>query len=259
MGESIVNQLFWMWAPISLLPDLLRIFVVLFVVLQLTRLILMNLVPPAISLLCRLLKKMLYLITYPVMALISTMQRSLREAGKMSIPIWVDFIEEMFALFERFFNKIIELSTKRKRNRARIKKWTFYSATALTVLLTAAIINNPNEWFSVKWKKTETWLTQVKLEKQLGFHVPDLPVSVQTKASPPNPKEFVLNNHYKDGGNIREAPTLTARRLYTIAVGEAVHFLNEEQVDTRGLKWLKVETANGRITGWISARIVREK
>ena len=259
MGESIVNQLFWIWAPISLLPDLLRIFVVLFVVLQLARLILMNLVPPAINLLCRLLKKMLYVITYPVMALISSMQRSLREAGKVSIPIWVDFIEEMFALFERFFNKIIELSTKRKRNRARIKKWTFYSATALAVLLTAAIMNNPNEWFSVKWKKTETWLTQVKLEKQLGFHVPDSPVSVQTKAAPPTPQEFVLNNQFKDGGNIREAPTLTARRLYTIAVGEAVHFLNEEQVDTRGLKWLKVETANGRITGWISARIVREK
>jgi hypothetical protein len=257
--ESIVNQLFWIWAPISLLPDLLRIFVVLFVALQLARLILMNLVPPVINLLCRFLKKMLYLITYPVMVLISTMQRSLREAGKVSIPAWVDFIEEVFALFERFFNKIIMLSTKRKRNRARIKKWTFFSATALAVLLTAAILNNPNEWFSVKWKKAEAWLTQVKLEKQLGFHLTDLPVSVQTKASPPNQKEFVLNNQYKDGGNIREAPTLTARRLYTIAVGEAVHFLNEEQVDTSGLKWLKVETTNGRITGWISARIVREK
>ncbi|WP_214711735.1 MULTISPECIES: SH3 domain-containing protein [unclassified Bacillus (in: firmicutes)] len=37
-----------------------------------------------------------------------------------------------------------------------------------------------------------------------------------------------------------------------------MHFLNEEKVDSKGIKWLKVQTANG-IEGWISALIVREK
>nr|WP_277398231.1 SH3 domain-containing protein [Neobacillus citreus] len=134
---------------------------------------------------------------------------------------------------------------KRKRNRTRLKRWTFYSATTLVILLTAAIISNPNKWYTEKWKKAEAWLNQE-------------PVHVQTTVASPVQKEFILNKQYEDGGNIREAPTLTAPRLYTITNGEIIHFLNEEQVDSKGIKWLKVETANG-VEGWISALIVREK
>ncbi|OIK12144.1 hypothetical protein BIV60_16880 [Bacillus sp. MUM 116] len=244
--ESILNQLFWLWAPVSLLPEGLRIFLVLFVFLLLARTILVYIVPPCFNLLCRLLKKMLYLLSYPIMELISRMQRSRREAGKTGIPIWIDIIEEMFALFERFFNKMIQLFRKRKRNKAMIKRWTFYSATALAILLSAATMNNPNEWYTQKWKKAEAWLNQEPVHKQVS------------DAASPDTKELILNRNYKDGGNIRVAPTLTAARLYTIPNGETMHFLNEEQVDPKGIKWLKVQTANG-IKGWISASIVREK
>jgi hypothetical protein len=243
--ESILNQLFWLWSPISVLPEWLRIFLALFVLLQLARLILLYIVPPFLNLLCRLLKKMLYLISYPIMALICTMQRSRREAGKAGIPVWIDIIEGMFALFESVFNKIIQLFMKRKRNKTRIKRWTFHSATALAILLNAAIMNNPNEWYTQKWKKTEVWLNQEH-------------VHIQASGASPDQKELILNKKYKDGGNIRVAPTLTAPRLYTITNGEIMNFLNEEQVDTKGIKWLKVQTANG-IEGWISAGIVREK
>ncbi|WP_308128783.1 SH3 domain-containing protein [Bacillus sp. sid0103] len=57
---------------------------------------------------------------------------------------------------------------------------------------------------------------------------------------------------------MREAPRLTAPRLYTITNGEFMNFLNEEQVDSKGIKWQKVQTENG-IEGWISALIVKEK
>ncbi|MDR6999648.1 hypothetical protein J2Y67_002098 [Neobacillus niacini] len=180
------------------------------------------------------------------MAGICTMQRSRREAGKAGIPIWIDIIEGIFALFERFFNKMIQLFRKRKRNKARIKRWTFYSATALAILLSAATINNPNERYTQKWKKAEAWLNQEHGDTQVSG------------AASPDTKEFILNRKYKDGGNIRVAPTLTADRLYTIGNGEIMHFLNKEQVDSKGIKWLKVQTANG-IEGWISASIVREK
>jgi hypothetical protein len=242
--ESILNQLFWIWSLISVLPGWLRIFLALFVLLQLARLILLYIVPPFLNFLCRLLKKMLYLISYPIMALISTMQRSRREAGKGSIPVWIDIIEGMFALFESFFNKMIQLFMKRKRNKTRIKRWTFYSATTLVIMLTAAIMNNPNEWYTQKWKKAEVWLNQKH-------------VHIQASGASPDQKELILNKKYEDGGNIREAPTLTAPRLYTITNGEIMHFLNEEQVDSQGIKWLKVQTAKG-IEGWISAWIVRE-
>ncbi|WP_335715955.1 SH3 domain-containing protein [Neobacillus drentensis] len=243
--ESILNQLFWIWSLLSVLPEWLRLFLALFVLLQLARLILLSIIPPFFNLLCRLLKKMHYLISYPIMALLCTMQRSRREAGKAGISVWIDFIEEMFALFERFFNKMIQLFKKRRRNKTRIKRWTFYSATTLVILLTAAILNNPTKWYTQKWKKAEVWLNQE--------HVPR-----QASVASPHPKEFILNKEYKDGGNIREAPTLTAPRLYTITNGEIMHFLNEEQIDSKGIKWLKVQTANG-IEGWISALIVREK
>ncbi|MEH7504091.1 SH3 domain-containing protein [Neobacillus drentensis] len=243
--ESILNQLFWIWSLISVLPEWLRIFLALFVLLQLARLILLYIVPPFLNLLCGLLKKILYLISYPIMALIFTMQRSRREAGKTGIPIWTDVIEGIFALFESFFNKLIQLFMKRRRNKTRIKRWTFYSATVLVMLLTAAIMNNPNEWYTQKWKKAEVWLNQE-------------PVNIQASGASPDQKELILNKKYEDGGNIREAPTLTAPRLYTITNGEIMHFLNEEQVDSKGIKWLKVQTANG-IEGWISAWIVREK
>lgn len=243
--ESILNQLFWIWSLISFLPEWLRIFLTLFLLLQLSRLILLYIVPPFLNLLCRLLKKMIYPISYPLMALLSTMQKRRREAGLAGIPIWIEIIEGMFALFENFFNKMIELLSKRKRNTRRIKRWTFYAVTAVVILLTAAIINNPNEWYTQEWKKAEVWLNQEHVHKQASVTSP-----VQ--------KELMLNKKYEDGGNIREAPALTAPRLYTITNGEILHFLNEEQIDSKGIKWLKVQTTNG-IEGWISALIVMEK
>jgi hypothetical protein len=245
MVESILNQLFLIWSLLSVLPEWLRLFLALFVPLQLARLILLYMVPPFLNLLCRLLKKMLYLISYPIMALLCTMQRSRRESGIAVISVWIDIIEGMFALFESFFNKIIQLFMKRKRKKTRIKRWTFYSATALVILLTTAIMNNPNEWYTQKWKKAVVWLNQEH-------------VHIQASEASPDQKEFILNKKYEEGGNIREAPTLTAPHLYTITNGEIMHFLNEEQVDSKGIKWLKVQTANG-IEGWISALIVREK
>ncbi|MGG1398097.1 SH3 domain-containing protein [Bacillus salipaludis] len=244
--ESIINQLFWLWIPISLLPEWLRVFLVLFVLLLLARMILFYIVPPFFNLLGRLLKKMVYLLSYPIMAGICTIQKSRREAGKTGIPVWIDIIEGMFALFDRFFNKMIQLFRKRKRNKARIKRWSFYIATALAILLSAATINNPNEWYTQNWKKAEAWLNQEQVHTQVSG------------TATPDSKELILNRYYKDGGNIRVAPTLSADRLYTIANGEIIHFLNEEQVDSKGIKWLKVQTANG-IKGWISASIVREK
>nr|WP_263326321.1 SH3 domain-containing protein [Neobacillus sp. Marseille-Q6967] len=243
--ESILNQLFWIWSLISVLPEWMRIFLALFALLQLARLILLYIVPPFLNLLCRLLQKMLYLLSYPIMALLFTMQRNRREAGKAGIPVWVDIIEGMFALFEGFFNKMIQLFMKRKRNKTTIKRWTFYSATALVILLTGAIMNNPNEWYSQTWKNADVWLNQEH-------------VHIQASGASPDQKELILNKNYEEGGNIREAPALTAPRLYTITNGEIIHFLNEEQVDSQGIKWLKVQTANG-IEGWISALIVREK
>jgi Bacterial SH3 domain len=243
--ESILNQLFWIWSLISVLPEWFRIFLALFVLLQLARLILLYIVPPILNLFCRLLKKMLYIISYPIMALLCTMQRSRREAGKAGISIWIDIIEGIFALFESFFNKMIQLFMKRKRNKKKIKRWTFYSATALVILLTAAIMNNPNEWYTQKWKKAEGWLNQEH-------------VHIQASGASPDQKELILNKNYEEGGNIREAPALTAPRLYTITNGEIMHFLNEEQVDSKGIKWLKVKTPNGS-EGWISALIVRGK
>jgi hypothetical protein len=243
--EFILNQLFWIWSLITVLPEWMRLFLALFVLLQLARLILLYIVPPFLNLLCRLLKKMIYPTSYPIMALLATMQRRRREAGIAGIPVWIEIIEGMFALFENFFNKMIELSTKRKRNKSRIKKWTFYAVTAVVILLTAAIMNNPNEWYTQKWRKAEVWLNQEH-------------VHVQATGASPDQKELILNKKYEDGGNIREAPALTAPRLYTITNGEIMHFLNEEQVDSKGIKWLKVQTTNG-IEGWVSALIVMEK
>ncbi|MEH7544651.1 MULTISPECIES: SH3 domain-containing protein [Bacillaceae] len=243
--ESILNQLFWIWSLISVLPEWLRLFLALFVLLQLARVILLYIVPPFLNLLCRLLKKMLYLISYPIMALLCKMQRSRREAGKAGISVWIDIIEGMFALFESFFDKMIQLFMKRKRYKTRIKRWTFYSATTLVILLTAENMNNPNEWYTQKWKKAEVWLNQEH-------------VHIQASGASPDQKVLILNKKYEDGGNIREAPTLTAPRLYTITNEEIMHFLDEEQVDSQGIKWLKVQTTNG-IEGWISALIVREK
>lgn len=256
--ESILNQLFWLWAPISFLPAPLRIFVVIFVFLQVARPILFNLFPPLLNLLCRLFKKTLYVLSYPIMALISNVQLKRREAGYTGIPSWINFTEEFISFFEKFFNKLIQLTKKKKRDRAKIKKWSFFTASAFAILFTAAIVNNPNEWYAHKWKNAEKWLTREKLQKQLGLGrtEPSIKASEVTSS---NQEELVLNAPYKNGGNIREAPTLKAPLLYTITVGEIVRFMNEEQVDSKGIKWLKVQTANGHIEGWISARIVKEK
>jgi hypothetical protein len=212
-------------------------------------------VPPFLGLLCSFLKKLLYAVAFPVMSMISSILAGRREAGNLGIPVWVDFIEGVFEVFEKFFNKMIRLTRKRKRHNGWVKKGSFYAAVALAVLLTAAIVNNPNEWYAVTWQKTESWLNQEKPGVQLGLN----PVEPTTKAAAPALKEYVLNEQYKDGGNIREEPNLSASPLYTIAVGETVYSMDEERVDSRGIKWLKVKTADGKVIGWISANIVREK
>lgn len=244
--ESIFDQLFWLWVPLSFLPEWLRLFVVLFVFLQ----VLLKIAPVFIRLLCSLLRKLLYLFTYPIMWLISSLLRGRREEENGDIPRWIDAVEGLLGWCERFFNKMIQLFAKKKRYR---RKWYFYAGTALAVLVTAAVVNNPGEWYAHDWKKAEGWLAQ---EKVGGNDQAAAPVKISTA---PVQKEFVLNRQYKDGGNIRQAPTLSARRLYTIASDEFVRFLNEEQVDSKGIKWLKVQTANGRVEGWVSANIVREK
>lgn len=243
--KSIFDQLYWLWVPMSFLPEWLRLFVVLFVVLQ----VLIKVAPVAIHFLCRLLRKLLYGLSYPVMLLISFLMGNLREAGNGSIPRWVDFVEGFFGLCERLLGKVILVFSKRKRYR---RKWSFYAGTALAVLISAAIVHNPGEWYSLDWKKTEDWLAREM--PRMGDRPEALPVQAA-----PKEKEFVLNQQYKDGGRIREAPSLAARSLYTIAFGEIVKFMNEEQVDSKGIKWLKVKTDNGRVEGWVSARIVREK
>jgi hypothetical protein len=241
--ESIFDQLYWLWVPISFLPEWLRLLVVLFVVFQ----VLLKIGPVVIHLLCRFLRRMLYLFSYPIMLVISFLMGNLRETGNGSIPRWVDVVEEFLGFCERFLGKAILVSSKRKRYR---RKWSFYAGTALAVLVTAAVVHNPGEWYSLDWKKTEDWLAR----EMPGAGGEALPVKVS-----PQEKEFVLNKQYKDGGNIREAPTLTARPLYRIGFGEFVRFMNEEQVDSKGIKWLKVETANGQVEGWVSARIVQER
>jgi hypothetical protein len=243
--ESILNQLFWTWSLLSVLPEWLRIFLVLFLLIHISRLILLYIFPPFFTLLCRLLRVMLYLISYPIMKLLASVQRRRRAAGEAGIPVWMEIIEGMFSLFEKFFNKMIELFRKRKRNKNRMKRWTFYSATALVILLTAAIMNNPNEWYTQKRKKAEVWLNQEQ-------------VHIQASKASPVQKELILNKIYKDGGNIREAPELTSPRIYTITTIETLQFLNEEQVDSKGIKWLKVQTPSG-VKGWISSLIVQEK
>lgn len=231
---------------VSFFPEWLGLFVVLFVVLQ----IVFKIAPVVIHFSCRLLRMLMYLCSFPIMWLISSILGSRREEGNGGIPRWVDVVEGLFGLCERFLGKVIVVFGKRKRYR---RKWSFYAGTALAVLVTAAVVHNPGEWYSLEWKKAENWVIR-EMPDVSGRTEAALPV----KASP-SEKEFVLNKQYKDGGTIREAPTLAARSLYTIAFGEIVHFLNEEQVDSKGIKWLKVKTDNGRVEGWVSARIVREK
>ncbi|MEC1521553.1 SH3 domain-containing protein [Neobacillus niacini] len=243
--ESIINQLFSIWSLFSVLPEWLRIFMALFVLLQLARLILLYIVPPFLNLFCRLFKKMLHFLSYPIMAILCILQRSRRESGKAGIPVWMDIIEGLFAFFERFFNKMIQLSRKRKRNKTRIKRWTFHSATVLVILLTSFIMNNPNNWFLQTWEKTETLLNQE-------------PAHIQASGTSKDQKFLILNKDYEEGGNIRVAPELTAAHLYTIKNGEIMHYLNQNQVDSKGIKWLKVQTTDG-IEGWISSLIVKEK
>lgn len=245
--ESILDQLYWLWVPVSFLPEWLRLFVVLFVVFQ----ILFKIVPVLVHWLCRLLRKLLYWVSYPIMLLISLVLGNLREAGNGGIPRWVDVVEGFFGLCERVLGKVMIVFSKKKRYR---RKWSFYAGTALAVLVAAAVVHNPGEWYSLDWKKTEDWLAWKMPGRGDVRTEAVVPVQASSKG-----KELVLNKQYRDGGNIREAPSLAARSLYTIAFGEMVQFMNEERVDSKGIKWLKVKTDNGRVEGWVSARIVREK
>jgi hypothetical protein len=203
---------------ISLVPYWLRLFFILFVILF----FLVKMAPILLRVLGLLSKKLLYLVTYPVTLLICKVLKNGRNAGKMGIPVWVQALEGSFALCEKCCNILIELTEKRRRSSGSLKKLSFPASLALAAFLTAAIIQHPTKW------------------------------SASAKT------EFVLNAPYDSGGNIREAPSLAAPRLYTITAGEAVDFLNESQVDASGIKWLKVKTANGRVEGWISSRIVKE-
>jgi hypothetical protein len=256
--ESIFNQLFWLWAPLSLLPEWLRIGVVVFLLIMLARPIIMSLIPFVIIILFRGIKKIHHGISYAVMSLISRILNKRRKAGKGSVPFWVDLYETLCDYMEKGINSILKVLRKRPEASGKVKVWTFWIAISSAVLLSLAITKNPEEWYASKWQKADTWLTVDKLEKELEFKGNEFLASVNAKVkeSPDDVETFyILTDEYKDGGAIRESPALDGAKVTEISMDQTVLYLNEEETDSRGIIWLKVRTEDGKV-GWISSKII---
>lgn len=261
--ETLLEQIYWLWVPLALLPIWLRIAIFTFIVVVLTRPVLLHLAPRLIHWGSILLRKAVYYLSYPVMVLFHKMLTKRRHQGDFSIPSWLEGIEELFALLLKTFSKTEELSKKRTRNRAKWKRTFRLVGFALAILLPLAIINNPESSYSQNWDRFDRWMTEEKVGNDLGFDIKSTQgtflAKVEEASSKVNPKEYALTEQYKsDGGNIRATPSLNGKIVTSIVDDETVTYLNEQTTDNSGITWLKIETQSGK-TGWISAKIVQEK
>ncbi|WP_226670866.1 SH3 domain-containing protein [Metabacillus litoralis] len=257
--ETIINQVFWIWVPLTLLPVWLRIAIVTYVLIILARPIIFRLLPKLIEWASMLVKKGVEYLSYPLMVLFHKFLSKRRSNGDHRIPYWLEAGEDFCAVLLKSFGRLEDLSKRRTRNKARIKKMVRLVAFSLAILLPLAIINNPTTSYSKTWNNFEAWVTKEKVQKDLGYDLTKLQANVKGKfdevSSKVNPKTLKLKEKYKDGGNIRETPNLNGNIVDDLTQGETITYLEEEQTDNQGIRWLKVETPNGK-TGWISAKIV---
>ena len=261
--ETILEQLFWLWVPLAMLPIWLRIAIFTFIVIILMRPVLFRLAPRLIEWGSILLHGAVHYLSYPVMVLFHKFLTKRRNEGNYTIPSWLEGIEELFALLLKVFSKTESLSKKRTRNKARWKKTFRLVGFALAILLPLAIINNPTSSYSQTWDRFDKWMTEEKVQNDLGFDIKGYQGTFLSKVeevnAKVNPNEYTLTEQYKSGGgNIRSNPSLNAKIVADIFNDETVTYLDEQTTDNRGITWLKVQTPNGKI-GWISSNIVEEK
>ncbi|MCA1060827.1 SH3 domain-containing protein [Rossellomorea aquimaris] len=260
--ESILNLLYWFWAPISLLPEWLRIGLIVFIAILVIRPIILKLLPFLVNKIMKFFSKMLYWLSYPIMKLISSIQTTRRAKGIENTPLWIDFIEGFFTILEIFFSKVIALTEKQPKNLMKIKKAVRMTALIVAILVSLAITKNPEEWYAVKWKESENWINQEKMIKELDFNRDEVLATLQSNfentTTASNSTELTLTDEFKAGGRIREAPSINSQPIGEISMNETVIFLEEEQVGENNIRWLKVRTDDG-VEGWISSRIVEEK
>ncbi|KKI93168.1 hypothetical protein WQ54_04745 [Bacillus sp. SA1-12] len=255
--ETIINQVFWLWVPLSFLPVWLRIAIVTYFGMIIARPLLVGLLPKLIGWFSLLSKKAIELLSYPLMVWIHRHLTNRRLAGCHDIPAWVDFLEDTCAILLKGFSKTEVLARRKTRHKVRLKRTFRIAAFVLAILLPLAIINNPTQAYSKTWHKFDAWVMKEKVQKTLGFEMPQLPGKLLETVESINPKELQLKEEYNEGGNIRATPSLNGKVVAEINTGETITYLDEEATDDKGITWLKVETESGT-QGWISERIVEK-
>ncbi|PMC33736.1 hypothetical protein CJ195_26905 [Bacillus sp. UMB0899] len=261
--ETLLEQIYWLWVPLALLPIWLRIAIFTFIVIILMRPVLFHIAPRLIEWISILLHKAVHYLSYPVMVLFHKFLSKRRNQGNYIIPSWLEGIEELFALLLKTFSKTEMLSKKRTRNKAKWKRTFRLVGIALAILLPLAIVNNPTSSYSQTWDQFDRWMTEEKVQNDLGFDIKDyqgtLLAKVEEVSSKVNTKEYILTDQYKSvGGNVRANPSLDGQIVEDIFQDETVTYMDEQKIDNRGITWLKIETQSGK-TGWISSKIVEEK
>jgi hypothetical protein len=183
--ETIINQLFWLWVPLSILPLWLRIAIVIYVAIILARPIFCRLLPKLIQWVSCLLSKGIELISYPVMVWFNSLIVKRRNGANHHIPAWIEFIEDSFSVSIKGLNLLAKPSQKRSNNRARIKKGFRVVGLILALLIPTAIVNNPTEPYAKTWEKFESWVTKEKVQTALGYNLTPLQAKTDLKMKVP--------------------------------------------------------------------------
>ncbi|OYD57694.1 hypothetical protein CGZ90_13605 [Fictibacillus aquaticus] len=256
--ENLLNQLFWLYAPLTFLPEWARIAIVTFISILLIRPLLLSWLPKLLKIAAIILSKVVELISSPFMMIINNVQKKRRAAGNIYNPFWVDWIEGFFSFFMFIFKKIELLALKKPKNPMRIKKWTRNIAILAAILFSLAITNGPTESYSMKWKEFDYYMTVDKLYRELGFSAAETTASFETEAEEASTSgiRLTLNETYKSGGNVRSGPSLSSKAVDDLVWGEEVAYLDEKSEDSEGRTWLKVRTKEG-IIGWVSSKIMK--
>ncbi|MBZ5753186.1 SH3 domain-containing protein [Metabacillus rhizolycopersici] len=254
--ETIINQLFWLWVPLSFLPVWLRIAIVTYLIIMLIRPIICRLVPTLIHWASRFVIKGIELISYPVMVCFYSLMSKKRQNDNHQIPGWIEFIEDIFSFSIKGLTKFARLFQLRRHHARKVRKGFRIAGLFFAVIIPIAILNNPTESYAKTWQRFETWVTEEKVEKALGYQLNHTEASVEEITT--STKISLTERFKEDGANIRETPSLNGVIIENLRANETVTFLDEENTDESGIKWLKVETDTG-VIGWVSSRIVEEQ
>ncbi|MRH41171.1 SH3 domain-containing protein [Aquibacillus halophilus] len=244
---EIINDLvFDVWKHLLGVPIYIRQVLFLFLVVFIIRYILIKVIPFIIKTLIHLISFLLNQWVNFNGWFLNLWMKSRRKRDK-GIPGIINIMESIMDLTTEGTTRLKRLVAEKPKFKTKFKKTYKWVAIIIIIGFPFLYYSQPQLEVSKKWDDVEGWV--------VGHSLTETPATTSAKEekNQEGNVKVSLREGY-DGVYIREKPSLDAKDLEILGVGEQATYLNQEQ-QVEDITWLYVELKNGK-KGWVSNKIV---